>query len=165
MRFQRLIEWDKPQLPDCPVGWGCKIHRLLLCWRVRPSLKDCPGYDTKQWRGSSYAGALGNAACHFIAITLRSLWPREVAPDRVPSMVWIELNGVLMLNWIVWYGTVFWHCVFMLNWTVWNKTVLTLKLIVNKKIILILNWIVWNRTVSMYKNGYDLNNLQWLICY
>ena len=20
----------------CPVGWGCKIHQLLLCWGVRP---------------------------------------------------------------------------------------------------------------------------------
>ena len=19
-----------------PVGWGCRIHRLLLCWRIRP---------------------------------------------------------------------------------------------------------------------------------
>ena len=29
----------------------------------------------------------------------------------------------------------------------------------------ILNWIVWNRTVSMYKTGFGVNNLQWLICH
>ena len=30
------------------------------------------------------------------------LWPGVVAPDSVLSMCWIELNCVLMLNWIVW---------------------------------------------------------------
>ena len=34
------------------------------------------------------------------------LWPRGVAPDRVLSMGEIELNCVLMLNWIVWNRTV-----------------------------------------------------------
>ena len=29
---------------DCPVGWGCRIHWLLL----RRLPKKCPGYDTKQ---------------------------------------------------------------------------------------------------------------------
>ena len=33
----------------CPVGWGCRIHRLLLCRGVRrPSLNECPGYDIKK---------------------------------------------------------------------------------------------------------------------
>ena len=31
----------------CPVGWGCRIHRLHLCSWVRPLPKKCPGYDTK----------------------------------------------------------------------------------------------------------------------
>ena len=35
------------------------------------------------------------------------LWPRMVAPDRVLSMSQIELNCVLMLNWIVWNRTVY----------------------------------------------------------
>ena len=34
------------------------------------------------------------------------LWPGVVAPDRVLSMGKIELNGVLMLNWITWNRTV-----------------------------------------------------------
>ena len=29
--------------------------------------------------------------------------------------------------------------------------------------VLMLNWIVWNRTVYMYKNGFGIDNLQWLI--
>ena len=35
----------------CPVGWGCRIHRLLLCWGVRPPTHKCPWYDTKQSDG------------------------------------------------------------------------------------------------------------------
>ena len=34
-----------------------------------------------------------------------------------------------------------------------------------QKTILILNWIVWNRTVYVYKNGFGINNLQWLMCH
>ena len=39
----------------------------------------------------------------------------------------IELNCLLMLNWIVWNKTVVfflhWNCVLMLSWIVWNRTV------------------------------------------
>ena len=31
--------------------------------------------------------------------------------------------------------------------------------------VLMLYWIVWNRTVCMYKTGFDINNLQWLMCH
>ena len=48
----------------CPVGWGCRIHRLHLCRGVRPSHK-CPRYDTKKSDGD--AGALGNVEHPFIA--------------------------------------------------------------------------------------------------
>ena len=34
------------------------------------------------------------------------LWPGVVAPDRVLSMDQIEVNWILMINWIVWYRTV-----------------------------------------------------------
>ena len=33
-----------------------------------------------------------------------------------------------------------------------------------QKTILIQNLIVWNRIVYMYKNGFGINNLQWLMC-
>ena len=39
------------QVVDCPVGWGCRIHRLLLCRGVRPPPNECPGYDNKQSDG------------------------------------------------------------------------------------------------------------------
>ena len=35
------------------------------------------------------------------------LWPGVLAPDRVLSMGQIELNSLLMLNWIVWNITVY----------------------------------------------------------
>ena len=34
----------------CPVGWGCRIHRLHFCRGVRP-LNECPGFYTKQSDG------------------------------------------------------------------------------------------------------------------
>ena len=47
-----VLEVVIQQLPglDCPVGWGCRIHRLLLCrWGKTPSpANECPRYDTKQ---------------------------------------------------------------------------------------------------------------------
>ena len=109
-----------------------------------------------------------------------SLWPGVVASDRVLSMGQIKLNCVLMLNliwnitfflhwncvlmlnWIVWNRTVFWHwnCVPMLNWIVWNRTVFW-----HWNCVLMLNWIVWNRTIYIYRNGFTINNLQWLTCH
>ena len=35
----------------CPVGWDCRIHRLLLSKGVRPPPNECPTYDTKQSDG------------------------------------------------------------------------------------------------------------------
>ena len=56
------------------------------------------------------------------------LRPEVVAPDRVLSMGQIELNCVLMINWITWNRKVFCiETVLMQNWIVWNRTVLTLK--------------------------------------
>ena len=31
----------------CPVGWGCRIHRLLLSRGLRPPPNECPWYDIK----------------------------------------------------------------------------------------------------------------------
>ena len=59
---------------------------------------------------------------------LGPLWPRMETHDRVLSMSQIELNCMLMLNWIV-----------------LNRTVLTFKLRASKW--LMLNWIVGNPTV------------------
>ena len=107
----------------CSVSRGCRINRLLLCRGVRPPPNDYPWYDTKQsdgevlimlklWRIRS-TRSLPLLPC--------PLWPRMVAPDRVLSMGWKELNYRLFLNWIAWI-----RCVlnFTLQiWTVWNITV------------------------------------------
>ena len=43
----------------CPVGWGCKIHLLLLCRVVRPiPINECSGYDTK-WSDGEVPVMLG----------------------------------------------------------------------------------------------------------
>ena len=68
------------------------------------------------------------------------LWPKVGAPDRVLSMGQIELNCVLIQNWITWNRTVLtFNCV-------WIKTTLILNGIV-WIIIVRLNWITWNRNV------------------
>ena len=55
------------------------------------------------WWGFSNAGALWSTLS--LPLLPGLLWPVVVAPDRVLSMGQIELNGVLMLNWIVWKRT------------------------------------------------------------
>ena len=56
------------------------------------------------WGYSNY-GVLGNADDPSLPSLLCSHWPGVVAPDRILSMGQIELNCVLMLNWIVWNRT------------------------------------------------------------
>ena len=79
----------------CTVGWGCRIHRLLLCREIRPPpYNKCPVYDTNQSDGE-------------VPLMLE-LWrmpstsslpsPRVVAPNRVLSIGQTELNCVLILN-------------------------------------------------------------------
>ena len=48
---------------------------------------------------------------------------------------------------------------YMLNWIVWNRTIFDIET------VLTLNWIVWNKTDYMYKNGFGINNPQWLMCH
>ena len=90
------------------------------------------------WCYSSNAGALGNAEYPSWPSLQCPLWPGGIAPDRVLSLGQIELNCVLMLNWITWSKTVLtfkqrtyaklnclkWNYFCLLNWIVWNRTVL-----------------------------------------
>ena len=151
-----------PQIIIFPVSWGCKIHQLLLCRRARtPPPNECLGYDTKQSDGevSVMLELLEMQSTPLLPLLPGPLWPGVVALDKVLSMGQIELNCVLMinwiasngtfciLNWIVWNRTVFdIEAVLMLNRIVWNRTVLIFSH-VGTKTILILNWIVWIRTV------------------
>ena len=100
---------------DCPFGWNCRIHRLLLCWEVRHPPNECLLYDIKQSDGEapvmlSFGGMQSNP----LLLSLPGpLWPGMKAPDRVLSMGQIDLNSVLMLNWFLWN-----RIVLTLNWTI-----------------------------------------------
>ena len=108
-------------LASWPDGWDCRIYRLLLCRGVG---------DTKQ----SDDEVLVMLDLRRIQSTpsLPSLpdplWLGVLVPYRALSMGRIELNSVLMLNWITWNRTVLafklrtyaeldclkWNC--FLNW-------------------------------------------------
>ena len=59
-------------------------------------------------------------------VWIRTLWPNRITWNRNVFDYWIvylHLNCILMLNWIVWNGTVFdIETVFMLNWIFLNRT-------------------------------------------
>ena len=70
---------------SCPVGWGCKIHRLLLCRGVRhPLPNECPGYDTKQSDGEVRVilGLWGMQSTPSLPLLPSPLWPGMVVSDR-----------------------------------------------------------------------------------
>ena len=121
-----------------PVGWGCRIIRLLL-WRGVRHPNECTRHDKKQYVGDA------SAMLEFWAMRstpsllslLAPLWTRVVAPDRILSIGQIELNCVTMLNLFVWEESVLtfklrtyaemnclkWNCFCTLNGIVWNRTV------------------------------------------
>ena len=78
----------------CPVGWGCKIHRLHLCRRARPASNECPGYDIKQSDDEVpvMLALWGMQSTPSLPLLPGSLWPGLVTPDRILSMGQIEIN-------------------------------------------------------------------------
>ena len=100
---------------------------------------DCPGYDTKQSDGEVLVmlGLWGMWSTPLLPLLPGPLWPGMVAPDRVLSMGQIELNCILMLNWIVWIRTVW------LNWIAWNRNVFDYQTVyLHLNCLLMLYWIV-----------------------
>ena len=73
------------------------------------SLNECLGYDTKHSDGEAPVTLelWGMQNTPSMTSLPCPLWPRVVTPDRALSMGQIELNYVLMLNWVVWNRTVF----------------------------------------------------------
>ena len=123
--LQWLICQKTQPIQTCPVTRGCRIHQLLLCRGVRPFPNECSGYDTKQSDGEVHdTEILGNADYPFIAIIPRSILARSGS---------------------TWLGQIELNCILMLNWIVWNRTVLRF-FCLQTKTIFILNWIVWIRT-------------------
>ena len=71
----------------CPVGWGCRIHRLFLCGGVRPHQRVSTN-DTKQSDGE-VPGVLelwGMRSTPSLTSLPDPLWPGVVAPDKALSM-------------------------------------------------------------------------------
>ena len=70
----------------CPVGWGCRIHRLLLCRGIRPlptSVHDMTQNNLmvrfqQCWSFGEYG------VPHLLASLPDPLWPGMVAPDKGP---------------------------------------------------------------------------------
>ena len=70
----------------CPVGWGCRIHRLLLCRGVRPPPNECPDNDTKHSDGEVPAmlELWGMRSTPSLPLLPGPLWLGVVAPDKGP---------------------------------------------------------------------------------
>ena len=121
----------------CPVGWGCRIHRLLLCWGVRPP-NECPGYDTKQSDGEVPAvlELWGMRSTPSLSSLPGPLWPGVVAPDKGPIYGSNRTNGILITYNCL--NSLKWKCFWQLN------------------SVLMLNWIVLNRTDYLHKNGFGV---------
>ena len=87
--------------------------------RGKHSPNKYPGYDTKQSDGEvpMMLELWGMKSTPLLPLLPGPLLPGVVAPDRVPSMGQIELNCILMQNWIVWNRTV------CLNWIAWIRNV------------------------------------------
>ena len=83
----------------CPVGWGSRIHQLLLCRGVKTP-NECPEYDTKESDGEVPAmlELWGIWSTLLLPSLPGPLWPRVVAPDKGPIYGLNRTNDILMLN-------------------------------------------------------------------
>ena len=83
--ISNLELWNMPTVP-CPVGWGSRIHQLLLCKGVRPPANECPWYDTKQSDGevSAMLELWRMRSTPSLPLLPSPLWPGVVAPDKGP---------------------------------------------------------------------------------
>ena len=81
------------------VGWGCRIHRLHLCRRVRPSqwvssIKPIKPYDSEALALEIW----GMSSTPLLTLLLSPLWPGVVALDRVLSITQIEQTACKQIN-------------------------------------------------------------------
>ena len=89
-------------VPSFPSQLGMENNETVSLQRGKKSLNECPGYDTKQCDGEvpvmlGYGGMWSTPSLPSLSDSLK---PRVVAPDRALSMGQIELNCILILNWI-----------------------------------------------------------------
>ena len=103
----------------------CRIHRLLLFRGVRPPYQWVYWYDTKKFYGK--------------APVIRELW-RMLSTPSLPSLPGSLRPGVAVSDRVLSLGQIELNCILMVNWIVWNRTVLTFNCLLWKTIF-ILNWI------------------------
>ena len=118
---------------DCTSAEGLTLTPQRVSW-----------YDTKQSDDEVLVmlELCGMQSTPSLPLVPGSLWPGVVTPDGARAMGLIELNCMLMLNWIVWIRTVW------LNWITWSKYFWQLNCTYILNCVLMLNWIIWNWTVS-----------------
>ena len=95
--YQKIIRKIETFLPILnPVGWGCRIHQLHLCGRMRHHPQKSVLDMTKQSDGEApiMLEIWGIQSFPLLPLLLGSLWPRVVVPGRVLSMSQIELFGI-----------------------------------------------------------------------
>ena len=95
-----------------PSHGRASVSRSIRTYVQQLCVDECPEYDTKQSDGEfPIMLKLWGIRSTSLLLSLPSpLWPRVVALGRILSIDQIELNCVLMLNWIVWNRNVLTVC-------------------------------------------------------
>ena len=122
------------------------LQKLIRHKKQTNSSNKCPGYDTKQSDGEVPV-MLELWGMHSTPLLLSLpglLRLRMVALDRVLCIAQIELNCVLVPNWIVWNGTLF----------VCYNEFFEMELFLDMVILLMLNWTFWNGIVVDVESVY-----------
>ena len=112
---EQIIKNPSLESKKQPVGCGRGIYRLHLWRRLRPSTttttttkkkNDCPGYDTRLFHGEVPIVELWRMwSTRSLPLLLSTLWPRVVAPVRVPSIGQIKIfNDFSILETIYLYA-------------------------------------------------------------
>ena len=102
-KFTPHLAWpsrlELSNIPTASLQWG----------NLLPPLNKCPGYNIKQSAGETSVTLelWGMRSTPLLPSFPGSLWSGVVPPDWVLSKGKIDLNCILMLNWIVWDRTVF----------------------------------------------------------
>ena len=99
--FDKISNSSLTQINHCPVGWGCRIHRLHLCRGVRPPLTSVLDMTLNNLMVRfQQCWALGNAEYPFIAIAPRSTLAQSGSTWWGPFYGLNRTNSILMLKWI-----------------------------------------------------------------
>ena len=122
------------RLISCPVGLGCRIHRLHLCRGVQfPQRMSCYYSKPSESKASVMLKLWGMQSTPSLLSLPGSIWLWVVAPDLVIFIEQIERNCVIRLNWIAWnllflHFTVVKKKLYLNQWLCVNKRLLMLKL-------------------------------------